>query len=145
MSGFGSLYAVSDEARGALATVQAKSAWYAILGTLQLEDAPTLNTEQSLAVGLLAFANAPAPLSQIATGEFQTEKDGSGDPNVAFFGRSLVGQIAERLAVETEEQYADLIRATGNDPVHKWLFGPMRRFFSEAASDGLAIVMLWGR
>ena len=145
MSGFGSLYAVSDDVRSSLNGVLAKSAWYAILADLQLENAPNLNTEQSLQAGILAFAKAPSPLSQIASGEFQAENDGSGDPNVAFFGKQLVAKISERLALETDDQYAALIRATGNDPNHKWLLGPMQRFFYETSASGLAIIMLWGR
>lgn len=145
MSGFGILYAVSDSVRNVLIDAKSKSEWYAVLADYRVETAPTFDTDQSLQAALLAFAAASEPLSQMTTGEFRTEDDGFGDPNVVFFGRSQVAELSAILALQTDEEFATLVQVTGNDPAHKWLLKPLQAFFLEAASEGLAIAMLWGR
>jgi hypothetical protein len=144
--GWGVLYQIDDSARILLSSCKSKSAWYDVLGQLQMEKAPKCHAEDSIRFWGLAFEGQAYPLSRLFLGDFHTPPDGSDDPYVSFLSRTTVHDVAEKLVSENNTFFLELFSPKNGyslDSRPLWFLEPLRSFFKEASANDMAIVVLW--
>lgn len=142
MGSWATFFEVEASARDKLAGLGTSAEWFRVLDTLHLEQAPTLDLEESLRRWWAVLEEQPYPLSALAAGEFHADYDGNDDLHLAFLGPELVRQLTASLAFRGGAFVSALFARS--DPEwgrHQWLYEPLREFLGRAASRGSAVIV----
>jgi hypothetical protein len=141
--GWGRFYEVDDGARDLLAREKTKAGWYDALATLNIENSPRLDAEDSIRFWGTVLKDHPGPLSSLFIGEMHAI-DEFDDPNVLFLGRDTVTEIAQAMNHLSQDYFAELFRSTNPDwGSHAWLYEPLRAFLASCQNRGKAVIIMW--
>ena len=144
--GWGTLYEVSDNARQLLSTRRTKAEWYEAMGTLDLENTPKLNAEDSIRFWESKLQSIDHPAASFFEGDLHAEYDEFDDPNVCFVG----GESVRAFLIQFEELGKQFFVTLFPPPPHfpnavgdSWLYDPLCTFLREVCLRGKAVIMLW--
>jgi hypothetical protein len=138
------LYEVPDSARELLSSARAKGEWYDALGNLTLEEARSLDGEDSFAAWEFSISqeSSRGPFASFFTGDLRSEEDDTGDPHVVFHGAPAVAAIAEDFRVRGEEFFREMLERSGHE-LDVWLYARLAEFLAAASARRSGIVVLW--
>lgn len=142
--GRGMLYEVRDSARDLLAACRTKAEWYEAMGTLNLENGPQLDAEESLGFWASKLQSMHHPWSKFFVGDLRAEYDVFDDPNVCFIGGDSLRGFLSELEGLGKSFLADLFPHDGPYGAgESWLYDPLCTFLRGACGQGNAVIMLW--
>lgn len=141
----GIFYEVLNSSESLFARARTKSEWYEAMNEAGVAAARTLDAEDSLPARehALSVTAAAGGVGRLFVGEFRSEDDETGDPHVVFHRSSSVRTMADDLASQGSTYFRQLLIDHEHEP-DIWLFEAMLRFLEQAASDGCAVIVLWG-
>jgi hypothetical protein len=142
--GWGKLYEVSESAGQLLGACRTKAEWYQAMSTLDIENAPRLDAEDSIRSWASKLHSIDHPAAKFFVGDLHAEYDEFNDPNVCFVGRESARAFLSQLEILGKPFFVSLFPHHGlYGAGESWLYDPLCAFLREACSRHNAIVILW--
>lgn len=135
------LYEVPDSAAGRFRTCTTLDDWYDALNDLDLENCPSLDTEEAL-VSWAYFLPSNSPLGALFTDSLSAPPCTNGThPVFRYASSAMVSAAADELAQLSKSALETRLGVAANE---SWLQPYLMQFLSSATSNGNGVVLIYG-